>query len=845
MSEIYTEKAKQALLYAAEEAKQFRHKAIGTEHLLLGLYREPEGIAHNVLVNHLPSYDAVKEEVEFVIGYGKEEADESPLDLNQLVYSPRSRKVLYIAGEEAQRQQVNLCGTEHILLSLIADQVLAVRILKNLDVDIEKLRKDIYRSIGQRPPVRNRTNENNQKQSPRGSKRPQSTTPTLDSLTRDLTEQARTGQLDPVVGRQKELRRIMQVLSRRTKNNPVLVGEPGVGKTAIAEAVAIAVANNEVVSTLANKRVVSLDVGSLVAGTKYRGEFEDRVKNLIEEVEKAGNIILFIDELHSLIGAGAAEGAIDASNLMKPALARGHLQVIGATTLDEYQKYIEKDAALERRFAKILVEEPSEEDAIEILRGIRKDYEKFHRVSISDEAIEAAVRLGNRYISDRFLPDKAIDIMDEAAATARLDHGEKDTVQESMIGFRGQLTDLENLKKHYVNTQEFEKAAEVHQQQQELTRKMFELQNKPKAEEAESFDISIGTQQVADIVSMWTGVPMHQLTQTENQQLLDLEGHLHKRVKGQDEAVKGVARAVRRARSGIKNPNRPIGSFMFLGPTGVGKTELAKALANEMFGSENNMIRLDMSEYMEKYSTSRMIGSAPGYVGYDEGGQLTEQVRQHPYSVVLFDEIEKAHPDVFNMLLQVLDDGYITDSKGRKVDFRNTVMIMTSNLGATALRDEKNVGFGAKQATDNHEEMDSRIRKELKTAFRPEFLNRVDEIIVFHTLAEAQIVEIVQKFTKELANLLAEQDVKLRVTQAANKEIASKGFDKEYGARPLRRVIQRKLEDPIAEMLIAGSVSAGDVVTVGARQGELYIRVKHPDGKEESNDVKDLIQVGE
>ncbi|MGH2076175.1 ATP-dependent Clp protease ATP-binding subunit [Aerococcus urinaeequi] len=845
MNEIYTEKAKQALLYAAEEAKQFRHKAIGTEHLLLGLYREPEGVAHNVLVDHLPSYEAVKEEVEFVIGYGKDEVQDAPVDLNRVVYSPRSRKVLYIAGEEAQRQQVTLVGTEHILLSLIADQVLAVRILKNLDVDIEKLRKDIYRSIGQRPPVRNRSNENNNKPSNRGSKRPQSATPTLDSLTRDLTEQARNGQLDPVIGRKKELRRIMQVLSRRTKNNPVLVGEPGVGKTAIAEAVAIAVANNDVVSTLANKRVVSLDVGSLVAGTKYRGEFEDRVKNLIEETEKAGNVILFIDELHSLIGAGAAEGAIDASNLMKPALARGHLQVIGATTLNEYQKYIEKDAALERRFAKVIVDEPSEADAIEILKGIRKDYEKFHRVTIKDEAIEAAVRLGNRYIADRFLPDKAIDIMDEAAATARLDNGDKDTTQQTIVGIRKQLTDLEELKKHYVNTQEFEKAAGVHQQQQRLSQELFALQNNPQVVQDEPFDIEIDSQNVADIVAMWTGVPMQQLTQTENQQLINLEDHLHKRVKGQDEAVRSVARAVRRARSGIKDPNRPIGSFMFLGPTGVGKTELAKALAGEMFGSDNNIIRLDMSEYMEKYSTSRMIGSAPGYVGYDEGGQLTEQVRQHPYSVVLFDEIEKAHPDVFNMLLQVLDDGYITDSKGRKVDFRNTVMIMTSNLGATAIRDDKNVGFGAKQATDSHEEMDSRIRKELKSAFRPEFLNRVDEIIVFHTLAEEQIVEIVQKFTTALTKLLAEQGVKLRVTQGANKEIASKGFDKEYGARPLRRVIQQKVEDPIAEMLIADKISEGDVVTVGARQGELYIRVKHPDGQEESNDVKDLISAGQ
>lgn len=840
MSEIYTEKAKVALEYALEEAEQFRHKAIGTEHLLLGLYHEPEGVAHSVLDRYLPNYEVVKEEIEFVTGYG---ISKMPIRQDQYAYSPRSRKVLYIAGEEAKRMGSSLIGTEHILLSLIADEVLAVRILRNLAVDIDRLRRDIYKMIGQRPPVRNRSkNPNNTDQHKSEKEQKVSNTPTLDGLAKDLTAQARENKLDPVIGRHKEIRRIMQVLSRRTKNNPVLVGEPGVGKSAVAEAIAIKIVNGDVPENIAGKRLMSLDMGSLVAGTKYRGEFEDRMKNIIDELTNDGQVILFIDELHTLIGAGGAEGAIDASNILKPALARGDIQVIGATTLDEYQKYIEKDAALERRFAKVLVEEPSVIETIEILKGIRERYEQFHQLNISDEAIEAAVHLSERYINDRFLPDKAIDVMDEAAATARLDYGTLANVNHSAQPLENQFDELEQQKMEYVQAQQFDLAADVHQQQIKLSNNIAEIQQQSE-DKPTNYDISIGEADIAKIIGMWTSVPVSQLTRSENARLMSLEDNLHKRVKGQDEAVRAVARAVRRARSGLKDPNRPIGSFMFLGPTGVGKTELAKALAEELFDSERKLIRIDMSEYMEKFSTSRLIGSAPGYVGYDEGGQLTEQIRQHPYSVILFDEIEKAHPDIFNMFLQILDDGYITDSKGRKVDFRNTIMIMTSNLGATAIRDEKSVGFGAKNISQDYKAMDKRIREEIKRAFRPEFINRVDEIIVFHHLDKKQIIEVVRKFVDIITKQVAEQYITLNVTNGALQVIAAEGFSPEYGARPIRRLLQQKIEDPLSDLLISKKVVAGDDVTIGSRQGELYIRVKHADGSEDKENINKLITV--
>lgn len=841
MSEIYTEKANLALAYALEEAQQFRHKAIGTEHILLGLYREPDGVAHSVLDRYLPSYDLVKEEIEFVTGYG---ISKLPIRDDQYAYSPRSRKVLFMAGEEAKRMQAALVGTEHILLALIADEVLAVRILRNLSVDIDHLRKDIYKMIGQRPPVKNRSKQQNgNDKNGKEKAKTVSKTPTLDGLAKDLTALAQTDKLDPVIGREKEIRRIMQVLSRRTKNNPVLVGEPGVGKSAVAEAIAIKIVNGDVPENIAQKRLMSLDMGSLVAGTKYRGEFEDRMKNIIDELTNDGNVILFIDELHTLIGAGGAEGAIDASNILKPALARGDIQVIGATTLDEYQKYIEKDAALERRFAKVLVEEPTVEDTIKILKGIRERYEQFHQLHISDEAIEAAVYLSERYITDRYLPDKAIDVMDEAAATARLDYGTMANEKKSSFHqLENQYNALEQRKMEFVQSQDFDHAADIHQQQVELTNKITELKQQPETKDV-AYDITIGEEEIANIVGMWTGVPVTQLTRSENSRLMTLEDSLHKRVKGQDEAVRAVARAVRRARSGLKDPNRPIGSFMFLGPTGVGKTELAKALAEELFDSEHKLIRIDMSEYMEKYSTSRLIGSAPGYIGYDEGGQLTEQIRQHPYSVILFDEIEKAHPDVFNMFLQILDDGYITDSKGRKVDFRNTIMIMTSNLGATAIRDEKSVGFGAKSVSQDYDAMNKRIREELKRAFRPEFLNRIDEIVVFHHLGKDQIIEVVRKFTDMITKQVAEQGITLNITHGALQVLADEGFSAEYGARPIRRLLQQKIEDPLSDMIISGKIGANDEITVGSRQGELYMRVKHADGSEDKSNIKDLITV--
>ncbi|AMB99247.1 ATP-dependent Clp protease ATP-binding subunit ClpC [Aerococcus urinaehominis] len=829
MTEKYTDKALAAIDLAKQAARHFRSNRVSSEHLLLGLYEEGSGIAHAILAKYIPNERALREEIEFTSGYGSS-------GLSQIAdhdgFSPRCHKVFYLAGQEAERLHAPLIGTEHLLLALISEEILAVRILKNFDVNPEKLEREIYHLIGAKPPVRQRRSKD---QSQKGQEDP---TPVLTSLTKDLSAAAGLGQLDPVIGRTKEIRRIMQILSRRTKNNPVLVGEPGVGKTAIAEGIALAINAGEVPDSLAQKRLLMLDMGSLVAGTKYRGEFEDRMKHLVEELRKDGQVILFIDELHTLIGAGGAEGAIDASNLLKPALARGEIQVIGATTLDEYQKYIEKDAALERRFAKVLVEEPSPEETEQILLGIRSKYEEFHHLKITDEAVAAAVDLSRRYITDRFLPDKAIDVMDEAAATARLDYAKP--THQAITALENRYQRLEAEKMACVNNQEFDKAAQIHQDQIELAQQIRDL--KTKQPNRDSYELAIGKDEVAEIIAIWTGVPVTQLTEAENQKLMALEDRIGRRVKGQAEAIQAVSRAVRRARSGIKSPNRPIGSFMFLGPTGVGKTELAKALAEDLFGSENHLIRVDMSEYMEKYSTSRLIGSAPGYVGYDEGGQLTEQVRQKPYSVILFDEIEKAHPDVFNMLLQVLDDGYITDAKGRRVDFRNTIMIMTSNLGATALRDEKQVGFGAQDQAHDYQAMDRKIREELKKAFRPEFLNRVDEIIVFHRLGQEQILEIVDKFVNLLASQLAEQNINLRFSHAALEQLAKEGYSSEYGARPLRRLIQQKIEDPLSDYIISGKLAEGDQALVGARQGELYIKVTHPDGSEEKAEVKNLIK---
>lgn len=820
MDNMFTPSAKHVLMIAHEQAKYFKHQAVGTEHLLLALAMDKDGIANKIFEQFSITSDDIREEIERLIGYGT--LDQlGPADY--LPYSPKAKQVLALAGQEAQQMHSLKIGTEHLLLALIADEsVLSSRILFSLDILPRQVRKVTLRRLGVAESQLRR--QNNRQESNR-----KSGTPTLDKLARDMTQMARNQQLDPVVGRDAEIRRTIQILSRRTKNNPVLIGEPGVGKTAIAEGLAQEMVAGTVPTELANKRLMVLDMGSLVAGTKYRGEFENRLKKVIDEIQADGHVILFIDELHTLIGAGGAEGAIDASNILKPALARGELQTIGATTLDEYQKYIESDAALERRFATVQVDEPTPEESLAILKGLRPRYEAHHHAKITDEALEQAVKLSDRYISDRFLPDKAIDLMDEAAAMVRINAEEKKTRKPSLDE---QIAELQSAKEAAIEQQDFDRAADLREQELSLRAKQEQQADRVSERQAEQhYRLKVTGEDVAKVVAEWTGVPLTQLKRSESDRLINLEKVLHKRVIGQDEAVDAVAKAIRRARSGLKNPNRPIGSFMFLGPTGVGKTELAKALAEAMFGSEDNMIRIDMSEYMEKFSTSRLIGAAPGYVGYDEGGQLTEKVRQHPYSVVLLDEAEKAHPDVFNLLLQVLDDGYLTDSKGRRVDFRNTIIIMTSNLGATQLQDEKEVGFGARDMSQDYNAMAGAIRQQLKLHFRPEFLNRIDETIIFHSLNKQELHQIVKLMTNELRDRVAEQEISLKVTPAAVDLIAAVGYDPEYGARPLRRAIQDKIEDRLSTDLIDGEIKPGDTVTVGAHHGEITVKVKTPAAK--------------
>ena len=820
MDNMFTPSAKHVLMIAHEQAKYFKHQAVGTEHLLLALAMDKDGIANKIFEQFSITSDDIREEIERLIGYGT--LDQlGPADY--LPYSPKAKQVLALAGQEAQQMHSLKIGTEHLLLALIADEsVLSSRILFSLDVLPRQVRKVTLRRLGVAESQLRR--QNNRQESNR-----KSGTPTLDKLARDMTQMARNQQLDPAVGRDAEIRRTIQILSRRTKNNPVLIGEPGVGKTAIAEGLAQEMVAGTVPAELANKRLMVLDMGSLVAGTKYRGEFENRLKKVIDEIQADGHVILFIDELHTLIGAGGAEGAIDASNILKPALARGELQTIGATTLDEYQKYIESDAALERRFATVQVDEPTPEESLAILKGLRPRYEAHHHVKITDEALEQAVKLSDRYISDRFLPDKAIDLMDEAAAMVRINAEEKKTRKPSLDE---QIAELQSAKEAAIEQQDFDRAADLREQELSLRAKQEQQADRVSERQAEQhYRLKVTGEDVAKVVAEWTGVPLTQLKRSESDRLINLEKVLHKRVIGQNEAVDAVAKAIRRARSGLKNPNRPIGSFMFLGPTGVGKTELAKALAEAMFGSEDNMIRIDMSEYMEKFSTSRLIGAAPGYVGYDEGGQLTEKVRQHLYSVVLLDEAEKAHPDVFNLLLQVLDDGYLTDSKGRRVDFRNTIIIMTSNLGATQLQDEKEVGFGARDMSQDYNAMAGAIRQQLKLHFRPEFLNRIDETIIFHSLNKQELHQIVKLMTNELRDRVAEQEISLKVTPAAVDLIAAVGYDPEYGARPLRRAIQDKIEDRLSTALIDGEIKPGDTVTVGAHHGEITVKVKAPAAK--------------
>lgn len=817
MDELFTQRAKAVLAIAQEEAKYFKHQSVGSEHILLALIIEQDGIAGKTLREMRVNENDIREEIEHLTGYGS--MKDYPTG-SFLPYSPRARQIFAYAGDEAKRLGAQQIGTEHLLLGLLRDEeILASRIMLNLGMSLAKMRQLLKKKMGVQSKSNSSRRRPQQRQQPQ-----QEGTPTLDSLARDLTKLAREQRLDPVVGRSKEVKRLIQILSRRTKNNPVLVGEPGVGKTAIAEGLAQKIVNGEVPKDMQQKRLMMLDMGALVAGTKYRGEFEDRMKKIIDEIYQDGQIILFIDELHTLIGAGGAEGAIDASNILKPALARGELQTIGATTLNEYQKYIEKDSALERRFARVQVDEPTPEEAEEILKGLRPRYEEHHGVEITDDALHVAVQLSVRYINSRQLPDKAIDLMDESAAKVRLDKA--DEVSEAAL-LQEELMKLAEEKEAAIRQQDFETAARLRQREKEVSQQLAEV-TFVEVKEATGYENSVTAEDVAAVVSQWTGVPLQQMEKKESERLLDLEKILHQRVVGQDEAVQAVSRSIRRARSGLKDPNRPIGSFMFLGPTGVGKTELAKALAEAMFGSEDALIRVDMSEFMEKYSTSRLIGSPPGYVGYDEGGQLTEKVRSKPYSVILLDEVEKAHQDVFNILLQVLDDGHLTDSKGRRVDFRNTILIMTSNIGATELREEKNVGFNVVDASKDHSAMQKRILEALKKAYRPEFLNRIDETVVFRSLDKEEIHEIVKIMSRSIIKRLAEQDIQLKITPAALDVIGKAGFDPEYGARPIRRALQKEVEDRLSEALLSGQIHLGNQVTIGASKGQITLNVKEP-----------------
>ncbi|KLU67274.1 negative regulator of genetic competence ClpC/MecB [Desulfosporosinus acididurans] len=804
----YTERAEKVLMIAQSEAKRMGHKVVGTEHILLGLIQEGEGIAAQALKNLGLDLEKIRKMVEEVTGIGQP-------NMGAVELTPRVKKVLELANEEAHRQDVNYIGTEHLLLGLIMEgEGIAARILANLNVNPERVWKQVVKLLGGELDESAVPSSNSV---PVGKNAGPANTPSLNEFGRDLTQQAREGRLDPVIGREQEIERVIQVLSRRTKNNPALIGEPGVGKTAIAEGLAQGIINNRVPEILSGKRVITLDLSAMVAGSKYRGEFEERLKKVMEEIRADGNIILFIDELHTLIGAGAAEGAIDAANILKPALARGELQCIGATTLEEYRKYIEKDSALERRFQPITVSEPTVEEAILILRGLRDRYEAHHRVKITDEAIESAVRLSDRYVSDRFLPDKAIDLMDEAASKVRL------TSYIAPPDLKTLEEEIERLKKEKesaVTSQEFEKAAQLrdreHKLKEELAKQREEWESKRQKENS-----TVTEDDIAQIVASWTGIPVKKLAQEESERLLNLEEILHQRVIGQDDAVTAVARAVRRARAGLKDPKRPIGSFIFLGPTGVGKTELGRSLAEAMFGDEKALIRIDMSEYMEKHAVSRLVGAPPGYVGHDEGGQLTEAVRRKPYSVVLLDEIEKAHPEVFNILLQVLEDGRLTDTKGRTVDFRNTVIIMTSNVGSSFLRKEA-MGFAAqKDEKTEYKNMRGQVMEELKRTFRPEFLNRIDELVVFHSLKKEHLAKITEILTLQMNKRLKEFGLELQIDPSAIELIAKDGNDPTFGARPLRRAIQRLIEDALSEKILQGEFKVGDKICARADEDKI------------------------
>lgn len=825
MDKNFTDNARNALEIAQEQALSFRHHVIGTEHLLLALTIESKGVAGNMLRDLNLNSMILRDEIERYTGYGKvDQGQRKPVEDEYLPFSPRVNEVIEYAADRAREFGSKQIGTAHLLLGLISsDEILAARILQNLGVELFQLKKSIKSNLDAGDAPTSWAQSLRKANAKAGGKNNKSTTPTLDSLATNMNESVRDGKIDPVIGRTTEIKRVIQILSRRTKKNPVLVGDPGVGKTAVAEAIAQAIVNKQVPDDLLKKRIMLLDMGTLVAGTKYRGEFEDRLKKIMDEVKEDRNVILFIDELHTLIGAGGAEGAIDASNILKPALARGDVQVIGATTFNEYQKYIEKDAALERRFAQVKVEEPSPEDTKQILTGLKSEYEAFHDVVITDEAISDAVDLSVRYITGRFLPDKAIDLIDEAAAKVKINTGISSS--EELRQHDAKIKQIIADKEDAIYMQDFEKAAEL--REQEALEREKEDQLRANLTEKRRKTAIVSGADIAQVISDWTGVPVTKMKKSETKQLLNLEKTLHQRVIGQDKAIKAVAKAIRRSRAGLKDPNRPIGSFLFLGPTGVGKTELAKSLAEAVFGAESNLIRVDMSEFMESYSSSKLIGSAPGYVGYEEGGQLSEQVRNNPYSVVLLDEVEKAHPDVFNLLLQVLDDGFLTDSKGRKVDFRNTIIIMTSNLGSRALRDDKTVGFGISAVAEDKINQE-KVREATKEFFRPEFLNRIDETVIFDSLTAPELRQIVTLLTRKIKDRLAEKDITLNLSTAALDVIAKNGFDPENGARPIRRALQRDLENRLSELLIDGSVTAGSTIKVGAKNGTLTIKTMEP-----------------
>ncbi|NLO89049.1 MAG: ATP-dependent Clp protease ATP-binding subunit [Clostridia bacterium] len=827
MMRRFTERAQRVLVLAKEEAKKLGHSAVGTEHLLLGLIAEGQGVAARALESLGISGDKVREEVVKLVGSGASREMEGGGDIT---LTPRAKTVLELAGDEARRLGVNYVGTEHILLGLIREgEGVAARVLNNLGATHEKVRQQVLSLLGGGsmpggfsllfgfPP--GGFSQFEPAMSPQKKSPGKSSTPTLDEFGVDLTQQAADDKLDPVIGREKEIDRINQVLSRRTKNNPVIIGEPGVGKTAIVEGLAQRINEGKVPEILQDKRVVKLDMAGVVAGTKYRGEFEERFRKIVNEVKEAGNVILFIDELHTVIGAGAAEGAIDAANILKPALARGELQCVGATTLDEYRKYIEKDAALERRFQPIMVNEPTVEETVHILRGLRDRYEAHHKVTITDEAIDAAARLSDRFIADRFLPDKAIDLIDEAASRVRLD---ANMAPPDIKELENRLEEIQKEKEAAVNEQNFEAAAKLRDEERTIKEKLKSMKEKWSSEK-ETVKAVVTEEDIAKVVSNWTGIPVSRLAEEEAERLLRLEEILHKRVIGQDEAVRAVSRAIRRARAGLKDPKRPIGSFIFLGPTGVGKTELARALAEALFGDEDAMIRLDMSEYMERHTVSKLIGAPPGYVGYEEAGQLTEKVRRRPYSVVLFDEVEKAHPEVFNVLLQVLEDGRLTDAQGRTVDFRNTVVIMTSNVGATTTRFGK-LGFTAAESEDKYREMKDSVMRELRRTFRPEFLNRIDEIIVFHPLGRDHIKKIVDLMINEVNSRLKDNEMEVVLTEEAKEVLVNEGFNEEYGARPLRRAIQRLIEDEISEGLLEERFKPGDKIQAYAEDGKIMMK---------------------